>query len=366
MKIVTILGTRPEITKLSPLLHLLDEDEEIEHILIHTGQHYDYNMDSIFFSELGLKSPKHLLEVGSGSHANQVAKMMEGIEDVLNIEKPDGVIVFADPNTPLAGSLVASKMHIPLVHLEAGCRSFNKKMPEEINRIVCDHCADLLLAPDKKAHQNLLREGLPEDKISVVGSTAVEASLRNIVFAREKSKILKELDMVDKDYILLTIHRAENTNNFLVLKGLIEAAEEIAYSENIPIIFPIHPRTKKILIEHNFIPKTIKLIEPQGYLDFLNLLDSCLFVMSDSGGIQEEAVALDTPCLILRNETEWTYFTDVGKNLLLGTNKEKIIEVVTKLLRNKEKLQHMKNIQLNLNSNVAQKMVEIIKNGIKR
>lgn len=357
MKVVTILGTRPEIIKLSPLLPLLDK--EFDHIIIHTGQHYDYQMDEIFFEQLNLRNPNYLLKVGSGKHAEQIAKMMIEIEKILIQEKPDWVIVFADPNTPLAGALVAVKLHLPLIHLEAGCRSFNKKMPEEINRVVCDHCADLLIAPDEKAEQNLLREGLPKEKIHVVGSTAIEASLRNVVFARENSLVIKDLNLGKEKFILLTIHRAENTNNFKVLEGLIEAAEEIA--NQIPIIFPMHPRTAKILKGHNLELNKVKVIEPQGYLDFLNLLDSCLFIMSDSGGVQEEAAALDVPCLVLRNETEWTYLTDAGKNLLLSTDKEKIISIVNNLLKNRFKIKEMKNIQLNLNRNVAHKIIEVIK-----
>ncbi len=359
MKIVTILGTRPEITKLSCLLPLLDES--FDHVLVHTGQHYDCNMDSIFFEELKLRKPDYLLNIGSGSHAGQVAKMLVEIEKVLVDEKPDWVIVFADPNTPFAGAIVASKMGIPLIHLEAGCRSFNKKMPEEINRIFCDHCADLLIAPDEKARQNLLAEGLSDDKIHVLGSYAVESSLRNVKFTK--------YDAI-KEFVLLTIHRAENTNDFNVLKGLMEAVKEI--SDKIPVIFPMHPRTKKILVENGFSEKEnfglgkVKVIEPQGYLDFLNLLDNCLFVMSDSGGIQEEAAALNTPCLILRNETEWTYLVDTGKNLLVGVDKEKIVSVANNLLEDRSKIEEMKNVRLDLNTNVSQKIIEVIKNESKK
>ncbi|MEW5896133.1 MAG: UDP-N-acetylglucosamine 2-epimerase (non-hydrolyzing) [Nanoarchaeota archaeon] len=362
MKICTILGTRPEIIKLSPLIPLLDQ--EFEHILIHTGQHYDYNMDKVFFEELWLREPDYLLRVGSDSQAIQTAKMMVKTEKILLREKPDWVVVFADPNTPLAGALVAAKLHLPLIHLEAGCRSFNKEMSEEINRIVCDHCADLLIAPDEKARKNLLREGLPEERIHVAGSMAIEASLRNVAYAREKSFILKEECLEKNRFILLTIHRAENTDNFEVLKGMVKAAEEIA--GHIQVVFPVHPRTRKILAEHNLHPFKIKLIEPQGYLDFLNLLDNCLFVMSDSGGIQEEAAALNKPCLILRNETEWTYLTDIGKNLIVGTGREKIVNDAIELINNTGKLLQMKNIQLNLNINIAKKIVEIIKNEPKK
>jgi len=358
MKICTILGTRPEITKLSPLIPLLDQ--EFDHVLIHTGQHYDYNMDAIFFEELNLRKPDYQLNVGSKSHAEQTAEMMVKIEKILLEEKPDWIIVFADPNTPIAGALVASKLNIPLIHLEAGCRSFNKFMPEEINRIVCDHCADLLLAPNEIARNNLLREGINDEKIHVVGSTAIESSRRNVVLARLKNRPL--ITGLTKDsFVLATIHRAENTNNILVLKELTEALSEI--SKIIPVVWSIHPRTRKLLEQNNInLPQTILVIEPQGYLNFLNLLDCSLFVMSDSGGIQEEAAALNIPCLILRNETEWTYLTDAGKNLILGTKKEKIVSVVKDLLQDRDKIKKMKVVQLNLNSNVSQEIIKVIKN----
>ncbi|MFC1686801.1 non-hydrolyzing UDP-N-acetylglucosamine 2-epimerase [Nanoarchaeota archaeon] len=377
MKIVTILGTRPEIIKLSPLFHLLDEDPEIEHVVIHTRQHYDYRMDRIFFQELGTNYPRRNIPLNVGSSSKgpikQIAEMLVNIEEVLIKEKPDQVIVFADPNTPLAGALVAHEHNFQIIHLEAGCRSFNKQMPEERNRIACDHWADLLLAPDEEACRNLLREGLSFEKIYIVGSTAIEVSLRNVEFARKRPLTFEELrtderiDFKKDEFILMTIHRAENTDNFEVLKGLMEAVCEIA--NHIPVIFPIHPRTKKILIEHGEYEKLsnkIKIIEPQGYLDFLNLLDNCLFVMSDSGGIQEEAAALNTPCLILRNETEWTYLVDAGKNLLIGVDKEKIIGTAVYLINNREGIQRIKNIPLNLNTNVSQKIIEVIKNESKR
>jgi len=358
MKIITILGTRPEITKLSPLLPLLDK--HFNHILVHSGQHYDYNMDEIFFSDLHLRKPDYFLNVGSGSHASQTAQIMVKFEEILLREKPDWVIVFADPNTPLAGALVASKLHIPLIHLEAGCRSFNKQMPEEINRIICDHCADLLIAPDEVARKNLLQEGLPEERIQVVGSTAIESSLRNVAYAQEKSTVLEQCGLVKGKYILATLHRAENTDDIQVLQGLFDAFSEI--SKRFPIVFPIHPRTRKIMDDQGLqLSEKVKIIEPQGYLDFLRLLDGCLFILSDSGGIQEEAAALNIPCLILRNETEWTYLVKAGKNLLVGSDKENIVSAANLLLNDPSKLQQMKSVRLDLNSNVAEKIIEVIR-----
>lgn len=362
MKIVTALGTRPEITKLSPLIPLLDK--EFEHILIHTGQHYDYNLDEIFFRDLNLRKPNYCLKVGSASHAVQIAEMMVKIEEILIKEKPDWVIVFADPNTPLAAALAAAKIHLPLIHLEAGCRSFNKEIPEELNRIICDHCADLLLAVDETAQNNLFREGLPKEKIYVVGSTALEASLRNITYAREKSTIIKKLGLEKNGFVLVTVHRAGNTDNSNILQELVESFNTLA--EKIKIVFPIHPRTKKALTENKVkLSEKVEVIEPQGYLDFLALLDNCLFVMSDSGGIQEEAVALNKPCLILRNETEWTSWVKAGKNLLIGNKKEKILSATKEILENPDQIEKMKRVSLPLNTNVSQKIIEVIKNAKK-
>lgn len=361
-KIITILGTRPEITKLSPLLPLLDQ--HFTHKVIHTGQHYDYNMDQIFFDQLKLRQPEYNLHIGQEnlSHAQQTAQMMIKIEEILLEEKPQWVLVFADPNTPLAGALVASKLNIPLIHMEAGCRSFNKQMPEEINRILCDHMADLMLAPDKVAKKNLIAEGLDESKIKVVGSTAIPAARRNAELATKATTILQDLNVQKEEYILLTIHRAENTNDTKRLKGMVEAVNTIADTNK--IVFPIHPRTKKILHKQQIeLSPKIKVIEAQDYLNFLTLLANASFVMSDSGGVQEEAAALDVPCLVLRNETEWTYLIDLGKNLLVTTDKEAIITTAQRLVSNPEKIHAMRNIPLSKNMDVAEKIIEVLKNA---
>ena len=358
MKILTILGTRPEIIKLSPIIPLLDK--KFKHILVHTGQHYSYNMDKIFFEELELRQPDYMLEIGSGSHAEQTGNMMIGIEKVLIKEQPDYVIVYADPNTPLAGALAAIKLNIPVVHLEAGCRSFNKKMPEEINRIVADHCSEILVAADEAAYNNLKREGLDVSKAYIVGSFAVEPILRSKYIANKKSNILENLAIKKEEYAVVTIHRAENTDNIKTFKSLIEALNEV--SKKIPIIFPMHPRTKKIVeVNKMSISKQIIVLEPLGYLDFIKLMDNSLFIMSDSGGIQEEAAVIDIPCLILRNETEWTYLTDAGKNMLLGTDKNKIISKATALLKDREKLRQMKKIRVPIKTGVADGVVKIFK-----
>ncbi len=353
MKIATILGTRPEIIKLSPLIPLFDK--EFDHILIHTGQHYSHNMDKIFFDELNLRDCDYVLNVGSGTHATQTGKMMIEIEKVLLKEKPDIVVVQGDTNSTLAGAITASKLNINIVHVEAGCRSFDKKMPEEINRILVDHCSNILFAPDDNAINNLTAEGI--DNSYLVGNTSIDACLRVVgLFNLNK---LKELDLKKQDYAVLTIHRQENTE-YTKLKGIIEAVNLI--SEQIRIVFPVHLRTKKIIETQNIqINDNILLIDPTGYKDFIGLVANSKFVMTDSGGIQEEAGVLDIPCLILRENTEWEYLIDLGKNLLIGTNYEKITDTVNDLLNNEWKLDKMKDTKAPIKKNVSEKIVSILK-----
>ena len=328
LKIITILGTRPEIIKLSPLLPLLDQ--EFEHILIHTGQHYDFNMDTIFFEELKLKEPDYSLNIGSHPHGKQTGLMLEKIEEILIKKKPDAVIVLGDTNTTLAGALAASKLHVPLFHVEAGCRSFNRQMPEEINRVVADHISNYLIAPDKESFSNLLNEGISPEKISLFGSTVFEAVLRNNEFA--KNKLVLDTYSLEKDnFVLVTLHRAENTDDIERFKGLVEVLNQI--STKIKVVFPIHPRTKKLIKEQGitFHP-TVTVLDPQPYLNFLALLSHCKLCLSDSGGIQEEALVFNVPCLIPREETEWMRLVKAGKNILVGTNPKKIVETVQDLL----------------------------------
>lgn len=356
MKIITILGTRPEIIKLSPLIPLLDK--EFEHILIHTGQHYDYNMDKVFFEQLHLLEPKYQLNVGSHLQGKQAGIMLEKIEGVLLQEKPRLVIVQGDTNTTMAGALAASKLHLPVLHLEAGCRSFNRKMPEEINRIIADHIADYCIAPDEKSQQNLLREGINQEKIFQLGSTAFDAVERNKAFTQER--ILPELNIEQEGFILVTLHRAENTNDINTLRNIIAALNQIP--KNVPVIFPVHPRTKKVFSESNIeCSENIKIVEPQPYLSFLALLSNCKFCITDSGGIQEEALAFNVPCVIPRNETEWTRLVEAGKNFLAGTSTETVLGVVNKLLDRTE-LQRIKEINYPFDTRVAEKIVQVIKN----
>ncbi|XRP96912.1 non-hydrolyzing UDP-N-acetylglucosamine 2-epimerase [Methanocaldococcus sp. 16A] len=341
MKLSIILGTRPEIIKLSPIIREL-ENKDLDWHIIHTNQHYSENMDKIFFEELNLPKPKYNLNVGSGTHAQQTGKMLIGIEDVLLKENPDIVIVQGDTNTTLAGALVASKLKINIAHVEAGLRSFDRNMPEEINRVLTDHISDYLFAPTEIAKNNLLREGIEENKIFVVGNTIVDATLQNLKIAEKNENATAFFNsIIDDDYFLLTLHRAENVDNKKRLKNIIDGIFKIAEIYNKDIIFPIHPRTKKRLKEFNLFDKLksnnkIKIIEPVGYLEFLMLEKNADLILTDSGGVQEEACILKTPCITLRDNTERPETVEVGANILVGDNKEKLIKAV-EIMLNKER-----------------------------
>jgi UDP-N-acetylglucosamine 2-epimerase len=356
MKILTVFGTRPEIIKLSPLIPLMNK--RFKHIMVHTGQHYSHEMDMIFFKELNLKYPKYNLKVGSCSPANQISRIWVGLEKIILKEKPNLVVVFGDTNSTIGGALSASKLHIPLMHIEAGCRSFNKDMPEEINRIVVDHVSDYLLTPNTEGLNNLLSEGIPRKKIRVVGSIIVDACKLGKELSK-KSSILDKLKL--ENYILATIHRAENTNNLSRLKGLFDALNTIA--KKIDIVLSCHPRTKWIIKKNNLkVEDKVKIIDSVGYKDFTKLLIESKFVMTDSGGIQEEAAVLNVPCLVLREETEWVKYIKLGKNILVGINKDNIVNKARSLLRDENLLNRMKMIKIDKKIGVSRKIADIISN----
>lgn len=320
-KILTLLGTRPEIIKLSPIIPLLAR--RFNHLLVHSGQHYAYELDARFFEELSLPAPDYSLAVGSGPHGAQTGLMLARLEPILLSERPDLVLVQGDTNTTLAGGLCAAKLGIPVAHLEAGERSFNRAMPEELNRVVVDHLSALLLAADGHSAEHLRAEGLPESRICVVGSTAVDAALRARAYA-ERSTILEQLELIPGSYLTLTLHRAENTAPE-VLPGILAALGELA--EEHSIIFPLHPRTRAALVAQGLaLPPRLRVVEPLGYLDMLRLVGESRALLTDSGGLQEEAAVLGTPALILRNETEWTYLIEAGCNVLIGNSRESILE----------------------------------------
>ena len=323
MKIASIVGARPQFIKCSPISKELRKNHH--EILIHTGQHYNYEMSKLFFDQLGIPKPDYNLGVGSGSQGEQTGKMLIEIEKVLIKEKPDLVLIYGDTNSTLAGALVAVKLHIKIAHVEAGLRSFNKKMPEEINRIITDHCSDILFSPTKTGVTNLEKEGITKG-VYLTGDVMFDALKENLKIA-EKSKILDELDLQAKEYYLTTVHRQENTDNIDNLSKILQALSQI----NKKVVFPIHPRTKKF-IKNNKLEKTLDknviLIDPVGYLDFIWLEKNAKKILTDSGGIQKEAYMLKVPCITLRENTEWVETVDDNWNVIVGNDKEKILDAV--------------------------------------
>lgn len=333
MKISVILGTRPEIIKMSPIIRYL-KDISLDFFILHTGQHYSYEMERIFFQELELPDADYNLEVGSGTHGQQTGKMLRGIEDVLLQEKPDVVLVQGDTNTVLAGALAAAKLGIKVGHVEAGLRSFDRSMPEEINRIVADHLSDYLFAPTMTAQQNLLQEGISSDNIFVCGNTVVDALFQNIGISESKLSVLDDLGLQKEGYFLVTAHRQENVDNEGRLNDIVNGLLDLHRQYDIPIIFSAHPRTINRLAEFGItLPEGIRIIEPPGYLEFLQLEKNAKLVLTDSGGVQEEACILRVPCVTLRNNTERPETIEVGSNILVGTNPSKILNGVSMMLK---------------------------------
>ena len=336
MKIAIILGTRPEIIKMSPVIKEC-EKLRVGYFILHTGQHYSYNLDKIFFEDLELPAPKYNLDVGSGTHAEETGKMLIGIEKILNEENPDVILVEGDTNTVLAGALAATKLHIKIGHVEAGIRSYDRRMPEEINRILADHVSDYLFAPTEKAKGNLLREGIKENKIFVTGNTIVDAVHHNLEIARRKVDVFNKLDLEKGEYFLVTVHREENVDVKKRLKRILDGLELVYNDFNLPITYPIHPRTMKRIKEFGLeVPNGIELIESLGFFEFLQLEASAKLVLTDSGGVQEETCILKVPCVTLRDNTERPETLEVGSNVLAGVNQNKILEGVKFMLSNRK------------------------------
>lgn len=332
MKVAIVVGTRPEIIKMTPVIRAAQSDPSITLLLWHTGQHYSFDMDRSIFNDLELPSPDVNLGVGSGSHAKQTGTIMARLEELMIKEQPRVVIVQGDTNTVLGASLDASKLHIPVAHVEAGLRSYDRSMPEEINRIICDHIADVLYPPTEKARSILKSEGISDDKIVVTGNTAVDAALQSLDLARRKSQALK--DLAGKQFNFFTMHRAENVDHKDKLQDVLDALKQILDEHPLlEIVWSLHPRTKKQLKIFGLtdivaaLPR-LKLINPLGYLDTLLLQSEAALVMTDSGGLQEEACVLGTPCITLRENTERPESVEVGANELVGTNVEKIVAAV--------------------------------------
>jgi UDP-N-acetylglucosamine 2-epimerase (non-hydrolysing) len=329
-----ILGTRPEIIKMAPVITECEE-QSLDYFILHTGQHYSYEMDRIFFKTLNLPQPDYNLDVGSGTHASQTGKIMLGIENILKDEQPDIVLVQGDTNTVLSGSLAAAKLTIKIGHVEAGLRSFDRSMPEEINRIVSDHVSDYLFAPTEISYRQLVKEGINPEKISVTGNTVVDAVYQNIEIARNKVDVLKELNLSPKNYILVTFHRAENVDIKERLEGIITGLKLIKDYFSLPIVFPIHPRTEKMIEKFGFSLEGINVIPPQGFLEFLQLEASAKFVLTDSGGLQEETCILGVPCITLRDNTERPETLAVGSNVLAGVDPSAMLSHAKNAVREK-------------------------------
>jgi UDP-GlcNAc3NAcA epimerase len=320
--IISVIGARPQFIKCKPVS--IEIRRYFDEIIIHTGQHYDQNMSNFFFRELEIPTPDYNLEVGSQSHAKQTAQMLAGLEDIYISERPDSIIVYGDTNSTLAGALAGAKLKIPVVHIESGLRSFNKGMPEEINRVLTDHISKILFCPTPTAIKNLKTEGIVT-QVFHSGDVMYDALLKYIEIAKTKSTILKDLNVTGKNYLLATIHRAENTDNLKNLQSIISGLNRL----NKIVIIPLHPRTRKMIYsKNNFINinSNIKIIDPLGYLDFLTLQMNALKILTDSGGIQKEAYFLKIPCITLRNETEWLETVDMGVNILTGSNSDKIVD----------------------------------------
>lgn len=331
MRISIVLGTRPEIIKFSSIIREC-EHLGLDYFVVHTGQHYSYIMDRVFFEQLELPMAKYKLDVGSGSHAEQTGKMLIGIEKVLNEESPDVVLVEGDTNTVLAGALAARKISIKVGHVEAGLRSYDRQMPEEINRILADHCSDFLFAPTEKAKEILLGEGILEDKIFVTGNTIVDAVYQNLELSKRKVDVLDNLEMNDGDYFLATVHRQENVDDKKRFLGILKGLKMVHEECGLPVVYPIHPRAKKQLRLFNFKTDGVKLVEPLDYLSFLQLESNARLILTDSGGIQEEACILHVPCVTVRYNTERPETLDVGSNVLAGTEPQKILDKVKLML----------------------------------
>lgn len=321
MKILTILGARPQFIKAGSVSREIAKYKELEEIIVHTGQHYDSNMSDIFFEEMQIPKPDYFLGIGGKSHGAMTGQMIEQIETVALEVKPAWIMVYGDTNSTLAGAIVASKLHIKLAHIEAGLRSFNMKMPEEVNRILTDRISNVLFCPTDTAIKNLKNEGYEKLDCKIVksGDVMQDGALFYKKFAR------KPKCEIEEDYILCTIHRAENTDDEKRLRSIFEALEEISHEKQ--IILPLHPRTKKMIKNLGLKLENLTIIEPIGYLEMVWFIDNCSLVMTDSGGLQKEAFFFHKPCITLRDETEWVELVDNNFNVLVGADKAKILEV---------------------------------------
>ena len=356
MKILTVIGARPQIIKASAISRAIKKyyNQQINEVIVHTGQHYDANMSSVFFDELEIPQPNYNLNVGSGMHGEQTAKMIQGIEAIILSESPNYLLVYGDTNSTLAGAIAASKLHIPVVHIEAGLRSYNKLMPEEINRILTDHCSTYLFPPTASGLNNLLKEGFNDSNtkpysmdhplVKNMGDVMLDNTLYFSQLAEQKSDIINTLDLKNQPFVLCTIHRNDNTDNAFKLKEIIEALINIADKYAIKIVLPIHPRTKKMIVnlDQQLLEKftnnpLIKILEPVSFFDMMMLEKYSNFIITDSGGVQKEAFFFQKPSVILRKETEWVEIVDAQMAFLTDANCQEIIDAATLILEGKIK-----------------------------
>ncbi|MFC1961626.1 non-hydrolyzing UDP-N-acetylglucosamine 2-epimerase [Chloroflexota bacterium] len=335
MKTAVILGTRPEIIKMAPVIRELARRKR-DYFILHTGQHYSYNLDRVFFEQLELPEASYNLEAGSGSHAEETGKMLIGIEKILGKENPGFVLVEGDTNSVLAGALAAAKLHIRVGHVEAGLRSYDRSMPEEINRVLADHIADQLYAPTPTAREILRGEGIPEDKIFVTGNTIVDSVFQNVKLAEGKNSTLNDLKLERGNFFLVTLHRQENVDIKARFTAILEGLSRLAAEAALPVVYPVHPRSRKRMAEFGLKTEKIRLIEPVDFLSFLQLESNARLVLTDSGGVQEEACILKVPCVTIRDNTERPETIEVGANILSGASPEKIRECA-RLMLSKER-----------------------------
>lgn len=324
-KIITIIGARPQFIKAAVMSSAFAGRPEIKEAVVHTGQHYDSNMSDIFFEELQIPKPAYNLNIGGGTHGQNTGRMIESIENVLLQEKPDMVLVYGDTDSTLAGALAASKLHIPIAHVEAGLRSYNRRMPEEINRILTDQISTLLFTPTNGAKETLINEGINANNIHVVGDIMYDATLKFKGIALKNTDILSKLGLTERPYVLATIHRAENTDSTDRMNNILEGLR----ASNFDIILPLHPRTKSTIEKHGIkFPDNVQCIDPIGYLDMQILESYATAIATDSGGVQKEAYFHGVPCVTLRNETEWVELVESGANIIAGADSKKIADAL--------------------------------------
>lgn len=355
MKVLNVVGARPNFMKIAPIVEQMKKAPEIHGILIHTGQHYDAGMSDVFFRDLGIPRPDVHLGIGSGSHGEQTARVMMEFEKVCAAEKPDLIVVVGDVNSTMACTLVGAKLLIPVAHVEAGLRSFDRTMPEEVNRLVTDVLADHLFTTSRDADENLIREGVDPKKIHFVGNVMIDTLVKHRQKAAELD-LLSRLELQKNKFALVTLHRPSNVDDAAVFGGILEALRTIA--EEMPVVFPIHPRTRKRIEEFGLNVGKITIMDPFGYLEFLNLTSNAAIVLTDSGGLQEETTILGVPCLTLRNNTERPVTITHGTNIMVGPDRSRILEAFGRVVRGDWKPAGPPELW---DGNAAERIVEIIR-----